>query len=184
MGVISDAFSAALLINKKNIKIVVIFILIIGILYPFIDSIFIKPTQIQQEIQILNQINEIEMIETRTDLENRLKNDIESKVDNYIANKQISIDLIARYKNDPWKFYSGIVLWLIVFVAIFFQKQKWYMKIAMILMVGLFILCIGSIGLLLPTLGTPWVNYIIYPILQIIFLISSLDIKTKKESKT
>lgn len=161
MGVISDTFSAALLINKKNIKIVVIFVLIIGILSPLIDSLFIKPTQIQQEIAILKEINKIKEIE----------------IQNNIENNQISINFINRYKNCPGKFYSGILLWLIVLVAALFQKQKWYMKIAMMLMIVLFILVVGYIGLLLPTIGTPWVNYFLYPILQIIFFISFLDIK-------
>lgn len=161
MGVISDTFSAALLINKKNIKIVVIFVLIIGMLSPLIDSLFIKPTQIQQEIAILKEINKIKEIE----------------IQNNIENNQISINFINRYKNCPGKFYSGILLWLIVLVAALFQKQKWYMKIAMMLMIVLFILVVGYIGLLLPTIGTPWVNYFLYPILQIIFFISFLDIK-------
>jgi len=47
----------------------------------------------------------------------------------------------------------------------------------MMLMIVLFILVVGYIGLLLPTIGTPWVNYFLYPILQIIFFISFLDIK-------
>ena len=68
MGVISDTFSAALLINKKNIKIVVIFVLIIGMLSPLIDSLFIKPTQIQQEIAILKEINKIKEIEIKNNI--------------------------------------------------------------------------------------------------------------------
>jgi len=177
MGVISDTFSAALLINKKNIKIVVIFVLIIGMLSPLIDSLFIKPTQIQQEIAILKEINKIKEIEIQNNIEKRLKDDIEKKLEKYIENNQISINFINRYKNCPGKFYSGILLWLIVLVAALFQKQKWYMKIAMMLMIVLFILVVGYIGLLLPTIGTPWVNYFLYPILQIIFFISFLDIK-------
>lgn len=184
MGVISDAFSTALLINKKNIKLVVLFVLVIGMLFPLIDSLLIKPTQIQQEIAILNEINKIEEIEMQTDIEKRLKDDIEKKVEKYIENNQISINLINRYNSDPWKFYSGILLWVIVLVAIIFQKNKWYMKIAMMLMVVFFILCIGFVGLLLPTIGSPWVNYFLYPILQIIFLVSLLDIKAKNETKT
>jgi len=67
--------------------------------------------------------------------------------------------------------------------AIDSKKLKWYMKIASIIMVLIFIAAIGAIGLLLPTIGSPWVNYFIYPALQLVLLGSILDIKTKKEKQ-
>jgi len=145
------------------------------------DSILEVIFKLSRKINFMeNTINHDLFLES---LELNLKNIKYSMLDStfnkekYIENNQISINFINRYKNCPGKFYSGILLWLIVLVAALFQKQKWYMKIAMMLMIVLFILVVGYIGLLLPTIGTPWVNYFLYPILQIIFFISFLDIK-------
>ena len=73
------------------------------------------------------------------------------------------------------------LLFILVLIAFLFQKQKWYIKIASFIMLIIIILGIGAIGLLLPTIINPWFNYIGYPILQIIFLISLLDLKLDKK---
>ena len=181
MGVISDLFSAILMIKQKNIKIVIIILLIIGMLLPLIDSLLIKPIQIEQEISVLNKIHELEEKEFSTEIEKQLKSDIDLKIEKYLDNNQVSINLKQRYDEDPWKLYSGISFWVIILIILLLKKElKWYMKIATIIMVLLFIAIIGTIGLLLPTLGSPWVNYFVYPVIQIVFMISMLDIKTKK----
>lgn len=182
MGIISDLFSAAVMITNKNIKVAIILVLIVGIFFPVIDSLLIKPIQIEQEISVLNKIHDLEGKEFSSEIEKRLKNDIELKVKKYLENNQVSINLKQRFYADPWKFYSGISVWVIVlFMLVIQKKTKWYMKIASIIMVLIFIAVIGAIGLLLPTIGSPWVNYFLYPALQLVFIGSILDIKTKKE---
>lgn len=181
MGIISDLFSTILMITKKNIKAVIIVLLILGMLFPLIDSLLIKPIQIDQEISVLNKIHELEKIEFSTEIEKQLKRDIDQKVERYLDHNHVSISLKQRYFEDPWKLYSGIVIWVILLFILLLRKEiKWYHKIATALLVILFIAGIGAVGLLLPTLGSPWVNYFVYPIIQIVFLVSAMDIKTKK----
>ncbi|WP_394697947.1 hypothetical protein [uncultured Sphaerochaeta sp.] len=181
MGIISDLFSTILMITKKNIKAVIIILLILGMLFPLIDSLLIKPIQIDQEISVLNKIHELEKVEFSTEIEKQLKRDIDQKVERYLDHNHVSISLKQRYFEDPWKLYSGIMIWVILlFVLVFRKELKWYMRIASVFLVILFISGIGAVGLLLPTLGSPWVNYFMYPIIQIVFLVSAMDIKTKK----
>ena len=181
MSIINESLTSILQINKKNLKIVVIFILICGVCYPFIDSLFIKPVQIEQEISILTKINDLSNRKLSKDIELKLYADINAKAEKLITNNQISENLIYRYNNDPWKLYSGILLWIIVLIALLFQKQKLMMKIAPIFLLILIIAGIGAIGLMLPTIISPWVNYFGYPLLQIVFLVSSMDIKPEKK---
>nr|WP_320120845.1 hypothetical protein [uncultured Sphaerochaeta sp.] len=169
------------MITKKNIKAVIIILLILGMLFPLIDSLLIKPIQIDQEISVLNKIHELEKVEFSTEIEKQLKRDIDQKVERYLDHNHVSISLKQRYFEDPWKLYSGIMIWVILlFVLVFRKELKWYMRIASVFLVILFISGIGAVGLLLPTLGSPWVNYFMYPIIQIVFLVSAMDIKTKK----
>jgi len=156
-------------------------LIFMGILFPIIDSLIIKPIQIEQQISILTKINEFEKVTYTSDIEQRLRLDILSKAEKLIEKNQVSINLATRYNDDPWKFYSGVIFWLFVLIAFLFQKQKWYIKIGSFIMLIIIILGIGAIGLLLPTIINPWVNYISYPILQIIFLISLLDLKLEKK---
>jgi len=93
----------------------------------------------------------------------------------------LSFDIKKAYKDDPWKFYSATIIWILCFYLLLFQKMKFIQKVGSLIMVILFIIGIGIIGLLLPDIYSPWINYIGFPILQIIFLISLLDIKTKKK---
>jgi hypothetical protein len=182
MGIISDIFSALSMITKKNIKIFIVVFIIIGMLFPLIDSLLIKPIQIEQEISILNRIHDLEGMDLSTEVEKQIKADIDLKVEKYFENNQVSINLKQRYIEDPWKLYSGILFWIIILFILMFQKNlKWYMKIASCFVVLILIVAIGAIGLLLPTMGSPWVNYFMYPLIQIVFLASLLDLKPKKK---
>ena len=181
MGIFNESLNTILLVNKKNIKNVIIFIIAFGVLYPFIDSLIIKPIQIQQELSIFKDIKTLDKVESYSEVQKQLYDDINNKIEKYLSTNSLSFDIKQAYKDDPWKFYSATIIWILCFFALLFQKLKLIQKVGSLIVVVLFIIGIGVIGLLLPDIYSPWINYIGFPTLQIIFLISLLDIKTKKK---
>lgn len=73
-----------------------------------------------------------------------------------------------------FKFLSGgAFAWLITLCVPFmntFENKK--MKVLAFLLLALFGGILGAIGYIIPIIFNPWVNYIGYPILQLIILIA------------
>lgn len=183
MDIKTTIFNKIFNMNKRKLGITIIVLLVvILILFPFIDTNFFYSNRIKNRIDILQKITELDMDKISQD-ENLLKEyesivkEINESDNNYI-NK-----VLNNNKNDHTigKFISGGLLWWILgIIMLFFYNifnkddkngKNWGTRIA-----G-FILCViigGLIGLIcsiIPTIFNIWVNYIIIPILVLILMI-------------
>lgn len=183
MDIKTTIFNKIFNMDKRKLGITIIVLLVvILILFPFIDTNFFYSNRIKNRIDILQKITELDMDKISQD-ENLLKEyqsivkEINESDNNYI-NK-----VLNNNKDDHTigKFISGGLLWWILgIVMLFFYNifnkddkngKNWGTRIA-----G-FILCViigGLIGLIcsiIPTIFNIWVNYIIIPILVLILMI-------------
>lgn len=183
MDIKTTIFNKIFNMDKRKLGITIIVLLVvILILFPFIDTNFFYSNRIKNRIDILQKITELDMDKISQD-ENLLKEyqsivkEINESDNNYI-NK-----VLNNNKDDHMigKFISGGLLWWILgIVMLFFYNifnkddkngKNWGTRIA-----G-FILCViigGLIGLIcsiIPTIFNIWVNYIIIPILVLILMI-------------
>jgi hypothetical protein len=99
MGIFNDSINTILLVNKKNIKNVIVFIIAFGILYPFIDSLIVKPIKIQQELSILKDIKALEKVESYSEVQKQLYNDINHKIEKYLSVNSLSF---VSGESSPW----------------------------------------------------------------------------------
>lgn len=183
MDIKTTIFNKIFNMDKRKLGITIIVLLVvILILFPFIDTNFFYSNRIKNRIDILQKITELDIDKISQD-ENLLKEyqsivkEINESDNNYI-NK-----VLNNNKDDHTigKFISGGLLWWILgIVMLFFYNifnkddkngKNWGTRIA-----G-FILCViigGLIGLIcsiIPTIFNIWVNYIIIPILVLILMI-------------
>jgi hypothetical protein len=184
MSIISDIVNTALNINKKNIKVIIILILLFLLLLPVLNKIIIIPVQLSQEIELLNKIVEINKVIPKSAEENQLKQKILADVRKFLEERSFTFDPFELYKNNPGKFFSGISLWILVFILLLFQKIKFISKIAAMILVLIIGLFLGYISMLIPDLFSPWINYIGFPLLQIIFIFSIYKINNQQPVTT
>ena len=84
----------------------------------------------------------------------------------------ISIPSLAFISSETfWKAISGASFWLIFVIAAFFGTFGKENIIVGIVGVGFIALFFGIVGALIPTIVNPWVNYIGFPLLQIIVVL-------------
>jgi len=179
MGMIDETISAINNLSKKSIAILIPIVITILIVFPIINSLLIVPAQVNIQYDMLIKLREISKIETKDQVELKLIDSIKSKAFESANPKEITLDFPTLYYSNLIKFYSSIILWAIVFVMLIFQKQKLLLKIGSLILVAVFAFIIGYIGLLIPDIVSPWVNYFGFPIIQVIFLAIVLNVKPK-----
>lgn len=104
---------------------------------------------------------------------------------------QQTVDELSGHKVEPaslpnlptserlWRFIGGAWFFLLLSVIFFFSKQKsHYIYIPVLL--GCFF---GIIGALLPIVITPWINFIGFPIVQVL-LISAMGLAARRKKAT
>lgn len=183
MDIKTTIFNKIFNMDKRKLGITIIVLLVvILILFPFIDTNFFYSNRIKNRIDILQKITELDMDKISQD-ENLLK-EYQSIVKEINESDNNYINKVLNNNNDDHtigKFISGGLLWWILgIVMLFFYNifnkddkngKNWGTRIA-----G-FILCViigGLIGLIcsiIPTIFNIWVNYIIIPILVLILMI-------------
>jgi hypothetical protein len=182
MGIVSEVFDTVVSLGKKNIKLLLLLIVAALVLFPLLDSLVIKPLQIRQKIDILQKIGELDNQQTISPEAKSLRTAVNADIDAFLKNQNVDIAPVPRVTGQPWKFVSGASIWLLFFVILLFQQQKLYIKVlALILVLGIGAF-LGYIGTLIPTLVSPWFNYIGYPIVQMVFL-ASLFRKTSAKAE-
>lgn len=172
MGVVSEVFESILSLSKKNIKLLILIVLLALISFPVVDVLIIRPLQINQKIDLLQKIGTLDSLSLSSPEANALRKAINQEIDQYLQGRTININPVSRILDQPWKFVTGAVLWVLFFLILLFQRQKLYVKILaliLVLFVGAFL---GYVGTLIPNIFSPIFNYIFYPIVQIVFLAS------------
>jgi len=103
-----------------------------------------------------------------------------------------TVEELARREVSPFAFpavadpvtagkaISGASIWIIFAVLGLFGVFGPENKIPALLLLGLFAILVGYISTLIPTLSTPWLNYLGVPIIQLIILFIAGSRKRRK----
>ena len=184
--VMEKIVEALLLWVKKNLKspklYITVFVLIVVfvIFFPYIDANFLFYGRIEKRISILQDISTLDM--EKINEVPALESEYQSILSEITEQRDFS--LFGGFSSSGQttfrirlnKFISGGSLcWLIMFLVIFMNTFKGFKsKILGFVMMGILGVFFGGIGILIPTILNPWVNYIGYPILQLVILIISV----------
>ena len=168
--------------NPKFYAAIAVLVIIVALVFPYIDANFFFYSRIEKRIGILQSLSEIdtEQIAQFPALQEEY-NTILSEIE---GQREWSVSGAISTDQHPditlFKFLSGGALaWIVALCVPFmntFKDRK--SKVFALLLVALFGGIFGGIGSIIPTIVNPWVNYIGYPVLQLIALIA-LTIKPK-----
>ena len=162
--------------NLKNPKLYVAFvvmILIILLLFPYIDANFFYYNRVEKRITILQEFSQIHVEQIR---ENPvLLNEYESILSEISKQKDGSLGSIfittASLEVRRNKFIFGALLpFLLGLLCVFIKmERRWYKLFGLIVFTILGFL-LGMLATVIPTIFTPLCNYLLVPFLQIILL--------------
>ncbi len=160
-------------------------IVIIVLIFPYIDANFFFYSRIEKRINIMQNLSEINMEKVASSAAlqeeyNAILLDIEKQRERSVSGITFSKD---QSDSVPLlKFLSGgLLAWIITLCVPFmntFKDKK--TQVLAFLLLALFGGALGGIGYIIPTIFNPWINYIGYPTLQLIALIALL-VKPKQE---
>lgn len=173
--------------NLKNPKLYALFVvllIIVAIVFPYIDANFFFYDRIEKRVGILQSLSEIDMdkvsqypaLQEEYDaIISEIEKQQELSISNAISSEQTANNTLL------FKFLSGGALaWLIALCVPFmntFKDNK--TRVLAFLLLILFGGILGGIGYIIPIIFYPWINYIGYPVLQLIALVA-LAIKPKQ----
>ena len=173
--------------NLKNPKLYAVFaalLIIVAIVFPYIDANFFFYNRIEKRVSILQSLSEIDM--EKVSQYPALQGEYDAIISEIEKQRELSISNAISSEqttnNIPlFKFLSGGALaWIIALCVPFMNtfkdnKTKVFAFLLLILFGGI----LGGIGYIIPIIFNPWINYIGYPVLQLIALIA-LAIKPKQ----
>lgn len=162
--------------NLKNPKfyfIILIGMVMILLLFPYIDANFFYYNRVEKRIAILNDVAGIEK-------EKLLDNDIlkaeyESILAEISKQKDGSLGSVFITNNtekiSKMKFITGAILsWFIAILCLFIKMEKIWQKLVGLLIFLMLGVILGGIASVLPTVIKPMCNYLLVPIVQLILL--------------
>jgi hypothetical protein len=158
-------------ITRKNIVIFMLLLILFLILLPLINKLFLIPIQINQKINLYKELVFIASNDEENEILFNLRTLIFDDIKLLQTDNVIIFDFFELYKNNRIKFYTGIVIPLLICFLLLFQKDKLHSKFFGIIIMALIGFIAGYIGMLIPNIVSPKVNYIGYPIIQIIILV-------------
>ena len=173
--------------NFKNPKLYAIFaavIVVIALVFPYIDANFFFYNRIEKRVSILQSLSEIDM--DKVSQYPALQEEYDAIISEIEKQRELSISNAISSEqtanNIPlFKFLSGGTLAWIIALCVpamnTFKDNK--TKVLAFLLLILFGGILGGIGYIIPIILNPWINYIGYPVLQLIALIA-LAIKPKQ----
>lgn len=158
--------------NIKNPKLYVtlfVIIMIVLILFPYIDANYFYYSRVEKRINILNEITELD--ENRFSNNEILQNEYLSILKEIEKQKDGSLGSVFITDNSQTvsrnKFLSGAVLsWVIAVVSLFIKMDKWWYKLVSLLFLGIIGIVLGYFSTIIPTIVSPKCNYIFMPIMQ------------------
>ncbi|WP_346026725.1 hypothetical protein [Beduinella massiliensis] len=175
--------------NLKNPKLyafIAVVIFVCALVFPYIDANYFFYHRIEKRIRILQSISQFDYEEISQ--EPLLKKEYDAILVEIDQQRNWSISSAAQNSNSDdvktvmlFKFLSGAVLSLLITLCIPFMNTFKDRQTKVIAFFCLLILSsvLGGIGYLIPTFFNPWINYVGWPILQIVF-VAGLAMKPKK----
>ena len=168
--------------NPKFYAVIVALVIIMVLVFPYIDANFFFYNRIEKRIIILQSLSEIDI--EKISQSPALQEEYNAILSELGRQREWSVSGAISTDQHPditlFKFLSGGALaWIVTLCVPFmntFKDRK--SKVLALLLVALFGGILGGIGSIIPTIVNPWVNYIGYPVLQLIALIT-LTIKPK-----
>ncbi len=170
--------------NPKLYAMLVILIIITAIIFPYIDANFFFYNRIPKRVDALQSLSEIDT--GKVAQFPALQEEYDAILLEMEKQRELSIlGTISPEQNinkiSLFKFLSGAALaWIIALCVPFmntFKDKK--SKVLAFLLIMVFGGICGGVGFIIPTIFNPWINYVGYPILQLIVLIA-LAIKSKE----
>jgi hypothetical protein len=164
--------------NSKGLKRLLIFTLILLPLILIIGSYFYENIRLEQRVGILKELASIK----ESEIENaKLKDYYNELVSTLVKNDTTSFTVIMKANENKfdlnniivvWKLISGSVIGVLIMIAALFAKyDKLILKIIGFFVVGIITALVAGLGLLIPTIDPPIINYIGYPVIQLILVI-------------
>lgn len=160
---------------------------------PYIDSNFFYYARMEKRINILEQVieldnNKIQGNQIYKDEYNSILKEIQQQDErniNSIMNKfidSISGTTENTGKDKVIRFFTGALIWIILLIFIPFMNtfKRGSDKVTAFIVIAIFGVILGYIGMKLPILFHPVINYLGFPILQITILVY---IMTKADNK-
>ena len=166
--------------NFKNPKLYAIFaavIVVIALIFPYVDANFFYYSRVEKRIDILQSLSEIDM--EKVSRHPALQEEYDAIISEIEKQRDLSISSAVAIEqatsNIPlFKFLSGGALaWIVTLCVPFMNTFK--DKKSKVLAFFLFALLggiLGGIAYIIPTIFNPWINYIGYPSLQLIILVA------------
>ncbi len=173
--------------NLKNPKLYAIFaavIVVIALVFPYVDANFFFYNRIEKRVNILQSLSEIDV--EKVSQYPALQEEYDAIISEIEKQRELSISNAISMEQTTshvplFKFLSGGVLaWIITLCVPFmntFKDQK--TKVLTFFLLALFGGILGGVAYIIPTIFNPWVNYIGFPVLQLIMLIA-LAMKPKQ----
>lgn len=162
--------------NLKNPKLYIALltiIVVILLLFPYIDANFFYYNRVEKRIDILKAVSDIETEK----IENNpiLKAEYENILEEISKQKEGSLGSVFITNNTSkvsrYKFLTGAILsWLVGVLCLFIKIDKVSQRIVGILFFAILGCILGYISTLIPTIIDPKCNYILMPILQLVLL--------------
>ncbi len=180
---LTDLFTVINKINRKSIKLIIPLGIIALIFFPVIDKAFFFQQRINFKLEVLSKLSNIKQDELNSGTEKKLYESTIQDIEDYISVKQYNINIIDNIKNNMPKFLSGVSFWILVFVLLLFNKDlKIFARIGSLIATIIIGMFFGAIGTYIPIIINPIINYIAYPILQVLFIISAFNIPIRKRN--
>lgn len=173
--------------NLKNPKLyatLAVLIVVIALVFPYIDANFFFYGRIEKRVGILQNLSEIDM--EKVSQHPALQEEYDAIISEIEKQHALSISSTISPEqttsNVPlFKFLSGGALaWIITLCIPFmntFKDRK--TKVLAFILFAFFGGILGRAACIIPTIFNPWINYIGYPVLQLIILIA-LTVKPKQ----
>ncbi len=162
--------------NLKNPKLYVgafIFLIVVVLLFPYIDANYFYYGRVEKRIGILDQISKLDKREIENnpvllDEYNSILNEISKQKDGSLGSVFITDNSKIVRRN---KFLAGGILsWLIGLICLFVKIQKKWYKLFGLVIFALFGAGLGYISMILPTVISPICNYVFMPLMQCVVL--------------
>lgn len=159
--------------NPKFYGFILIAIVVLLLLFPYIDANYFYYNRVEKRIKILKSISEID--ESKIELNPILSAEYDSVIEEISKQKDGSLGSVFVTRNSPKVnliklITGGILSWAVAFLCLFVKFDKTWYKFAGLILFALIGIVLGYISTKVPTIINPMCNYIMMPLLQLVVL--------------